>query len=797
MLRKKLDKTLPFDKYAPHINFHIAPDIVTMNKDRLMAMVVLRGCPYETAGNKELNHNSNTLNDYFVNLGKKEGANLQLHTFQGRRKISKKFAYDFPNEIVQAYSDAYCEQFDSGEHMESEYAFCIVLKYNDLDYAEARIREYIDLAKNMLSVFKPKVLGVRYEGETVYDEITEQLSLYINGYRKKCVLSDTTRISDAMIDSVINFDNYDFIEIHPNRGGKRYAVTYDLRDYPKKSRVGMWDEAMEQNVEFMLVQTFHYLNRNDSSSRIEKHYNNLASTLGDTKETKALVNAVAEVSDGSLQFGNYTGTLIVYGDSQRQAFDCGTTMESKFGMTGFVRSTFTNVFSFLSLVPGYNDLHYQSEKTTENLVAGFSLHGMPSGKEHGNPQGDGSALIPLATDKGGVYMASTYDSAEGEDVTGQAYAGHFMLLGQSETGKTTLLAKLISFYSRWKPMIFGIDYNRSMENFLRNLDVSYYVVRAGIDTGWNPFQLESSEELRQYLNELVINCVGGKSACTESELLEISQVVEMVLNHSVVEERGMSMIYSIIPPRGENDLKQRLKKWCRNTESGAGIYSWVIDSPKNTFNPYRGRSDSSAGLCFDTSEILNDTFRKNNAEVTETILNTLFFFKKLMHKDGGFLINVVEEFWVALGYESTADKIADILRAGRMRDEIIGLSSQNPEHALRSKYGKDIIQQVGTKIFLPNTNADWEDYEKTGMNKPTFIALSKLPRTSRKFIFSQGETNVICSFNLKGKAKYYLPMLSTTKKNALEAEKIREELHTDDAKIWMPVFLERQNEKRS
>ncbi|HBZ8014609.1 TPA: conjugal transfer protein [Klebsiella pneumoniae] len=795
MLKKALKKSLPFDKLAPQINFHIAPEIATMNKDRIMAMIVLRGCPYETESKSHLNLNADSLNDYFVNLGKKEGSNLLIHTYQGRHKVEKEFNYSFDNEIVQGFTDAYLKQFTTGERMESVYSFALVLKYSDLDFAEARMKEYLELARNMLAPFQPKILGVREENGVLYSEICEQLFYYFNGYRKKCVLTDTTRITDAMIDSVTSFENYDFIEIHPNKGGKRYAVTYDLRDFPIKPRVGMFDDAMEQNIEFVLVQTFHYLRRNEMSDRLSKHYNNLAGSQGETEETVRLADAAGKVADGALQFGLYTASLIVYGNSQAQAFDRGTTMESKFGMAGFVRSTVTNVYSYLSLVPGYNDLHYQSEKTTENLVAGFSLHGMPAGKEKLNPLGDGSALMPLPTDKGGVYFSNTTNSLEGQDVRGEPYAGHFILLGQSEAGKTTLLGSIASFYSRYDPLWFGIDYNRSMENFLRNLYVSYYVIRAGIQTGWNPFQLDVSTALVQFLNELVISCAGGKEKTSESEQLEIQHCVETVLNHVPVEERGMSLLYSLIPPRNDGDLRSRLKKWCRETESGAGIYSWVIDAPVNTFNPEQKVGKSGRGLAFDTTEILNDSYREKNPEVTETILNTLFFYKKLMHREGGLLINLVEEFWVPLSYDTTANQIGDVLRAGRMRLEIMGMSSQNPEHALRSKLGKDVFQQVGTKYYLPNNNADWSDYEKTGMKRPVFDALRKLGRTSRKFIFSQGETNVICDFSLKGDAKYYLPMLSTTKRNAMEAEQLRQELGTDDPAIWMPEFLKRQNAK--
>ncbi|MBF9259521.1 conjugal transfer protein, partial [Acinetobacter baumannii] len=76
-----------------------------------------------------------------------------------------------------------------------------------------------------------------------YSQIGRFYSLLFNGREQAVRLSDT-RLGEAIIDSVTSFGAYDFVENRPNHGGRRFATTYDLRDYPSEgSRPGMWDEA--------------------------------------------------------------------------------------------------------------------------------------------------------------------------------------------------------------------------------------------------------------------------------------------------------------------------------------------------------------------------------------------------------------------------------------------------------------------------------------------------------------------------------------------------------------------------
>lgn len=125
-----------------------------------------------------------------------------------------------------------------------------------------------------------------------------------------------------------------------------------------------------------------------------------------------------------------------------------------------------------------------------------------------------------------------------------------------------------------------------------------------------------------------------------------------------------------------------------------------------------------------------------------------------------------------------------------MRNEFIILSSQSPEDALAVPIAAAIIQQTITQVFLPpNDKAEWDSYQRCGLTAREFELLRDLGRFSRKFLIKQSRQSLIAYFDLHA-FKQYLPVLSTTEKNVLIADRVRQALNTEDPLIWLPVFLE-------
>lgn len=779
----------PVETKAPLMGYHVGEHIVTLPGNRLLCVVRLKGISHETCEAESLNRLFKQLNRYFQALGKKEGKNLMLQTYITKNNVRLNNHYSLDLPALQEFVDTYTAPFREGEFRQVGYSLAPILKYQDLDEGIARMEELITVSETMLSPFDVSLLGMEENQHgALFSQVGRFYSLLINGQEQDILVSDT-RLGDAVIDSVTHFGAYDFIENRPNKGGQRFCTTYDLRDYPAVSTPGMWDEAIEQQFDFTLVQTFLFEDRNKVKAAFKKHMADLKSVEGESNQTDEIEQAVQDITQGTLAFGKYHAGLIVYGNTPDEAISNGAKMDSLFitHNATFIRSTFTNIDTWFTQFPGVTDAVYPMSKSTENLACGFSLHSTPTGKATGNPPGDGTALMPLKTVDDGVYLLNPHDSPLGQNNTGEKLAGHIAVTAMTSAGKTTLEAALIIFFSRWNPMIFSIDYNHSLENVLRALGTQYFTVSPGFFTGIQPFQWTDSPDLRQFLFDTVKQCAGGDALTTDDEESEIQDGIESVMRHSVVENRSLSLMLQGIPKKGGNCLHTRLAKWCRNVNGHQGQYAWILDSPVNRFDPHAFRR-----LAFDCTKILNKDYSAKHPVAMEVMLNTFFYLKREMHatQPGSLLINVMAEYWVPLSFESTAEAIKEILKAGRTRGEILMMDTQSPEDALSTKYAPAVVQQVITQIWMANKKAKRESYKEFGIEGKEFDKVVELIPTSREFMVKQGHQGVMVKFVLDDKLKYWLPLLSSTEENLAVAERIRRELDTEDPKIWVTPFLE-------
>ncbi|EJZ60938.1 VirB4 (plasmid) [Pseudomonas fluorescens R124] len=778
------------EEFVQLMRYHVHENMVTLPGNRLVSVIRLKGISHETRSDEELDRLFVQLNRYFLALGKKESKNLMLQTYVTKTGIELNTKYAMKLPALQDFVDAYTAPFRNGTFREVGYTIALILKYRDLESGIKSMQELLTISETMLAKYDVAFMGMEENDHgALFSQIGRFYSLLVNGHEQDVLCSDT-RLGEAVIDSVTNFEAYDYVENRPNRGGQRFATTYDLRDYPAGgSEPGMWDEAIEQPFDFTLVQTFLFEDRNTVKSNFKKHIADLGSVEGESRQAQELDNAIQDITQGDKAFGRYHAALIVYGDSPDDAIDNGAKMESVFTVhdATFVRSTMSNVFTWYAQFPAFLDVLYPMSKSTENLACGFSLHATPSGKARGNPIGDGTALLPMRTVKDGLFLLNAHDSPSGQNNLGEKLPGHMSFTGQTGVGKTTLEAIIMTFISRFDPMWFGIDYNCSLQNIFMALDTHYYTLAPGVPTGVNPFQFPDNPELRQFLFDQVLTCAGGKSVTTEQDEREIQDAINAVMEHSNVANRGMSLLLQYVTRRGGNCLYTRLSKWCRLADGYEGQNAWVLDSRVNQFNP-----QEFTRLAFDCTKILKKEYATKHPDIMEVLLNTLFYMKRLMHaaRPGALLLNFIAEYWVPLSFESTAEAMKEILKSGRTRGETLIMDTQSPEDALNTPYAAAVVQQIITSIWLPNTRADRDGYAKFGITGKVFDAIVEMHPQSREMVVLQGNQAVKLKLALSEKLKYWLPLLSSDDKNIPIAQKVRETLNTNDPKIWVPAFLD-------
>ena len=749
---------------------------------KLMATMRLKGMPFESESSSKLDSSFETVKRLFNQLAKLHGSNLGLWTHIVKRKDKLNVSYDFDSEFVQSFADKYIRSFDGQRFYKTEYYITFVYKYNgEFSHASDDFDDLIDQSRKALKSFDCEVLKINDAGTRC--ENIEFLSYLLNNNEFKIPLT-ASNVVDVAPKSDWHF-GHDVLEIrNSDTQNSKYATFYELDGFPLTTSRGMWDFVLSQQCEFILTQSMILMKGLKAGKLIDKQMNLVSSSDNAEHELQELANARDYVSTGEISFGDYHCSLSVYSDTIQGAIDDGNDLSSEFLSRGTMlrRSNLKSQFSFLSMMPAVETKKGRakaSPRTTTNLACTWSLHNYSQGKPHGNPIGDGSALMPLKTVSDTLFYLNCHASELHKNVTGKKYAGHTLLLGASGTGKTTIEGTMAGFLTRFNPQMFAIDYNRSTELFMRAYGAEYFTIREGEVTGLNPFQLEKTPELVSFLNRLVYRLTANNDGVlTEDEEEEIKNGIDTVMRLDI-EKRCLSMLLQSVQIPS---LRSRLSKWCR---SASGQLSWCLDAPINKFNP--ANMDR---VGFDSTMLLEG----NGHPASEPILATLFYLKDLMQREGRLMVTIVEEFWMPANFPLTRDLMKKVLKAGRLKSEFMILSSQSPEDAISCEIFAAIVQQTATKIFLPNPDAEYDSYEKCNVTKSEFEKLKLLDKTSRTFLVKQSNISCFAKLDLHGFDEH-LPIISGTDDDIYQCAMIRAEFG-DNPDIWIPKlqqYMKRKN----
>lgn len=781
MSKNLLKNTIDLRKLLPAYKFPITESLIALDGEKLMFTVRFDGLFHDSFSSATIENYFNSFVTVLNVLGKANKHNLSMwtHLIKEKNNFSDKIV--FSDYFMQGFSKQYYESFQNGSFYKVGYYVTFVLKHTNLNDGIDRINEIQSMISSSLKPFNPHILKVVKRNGGDFCENLEFLTKLLTGEDVEIpLLMEIT--ATEYISKLVNIHfGYDISETRLSDSvDSNYSVYYDLNSFPVDSYIGMWDFLLSIKAEFVLTQSMIFISNQQTIKNIDSQINKMTS-FNDSSEHQVneLLDAKNYLSSGELVFGDYHVSLKVMGDNQKDVLEKGALLKAEFlsdgNGTSLVRSNLRSIYSMLSMMPDSKNRPLSLPKTSTTIACAFSLHNFSEGKRTGNPIGDGFAIMPLKTISDNIYYYNSHYSDINKNVTGQKIAGHTLIMGATGTGKTTLEAVLVGFSTRFDPMIFAIDYNRSTELFIKAYGGKYFTFENGVKTGINPFQLEITPQTTAFLYSL-IECLcrdeNGKLKSEEEQV--IKEAVDIVIGLDFKSRRISALLQTITD---NESIKIRLKKWCGN-----GKMAWVFDNEVNKFNP---KDYNRIG--FDTTDFLKD-----DHPACEPLLATLFYFKTLMQKEGKLMLSIVEEFWKPANFPLTQELIKGVLKAGRLKNEFMFLVSQSPEDAINCEISAAIIQQTPTKIFLPNPDAEFESYRKCGLTEKEFLKLKNLAIESRTFLIKQSKNSVFAKMDLYG-FDQWLPVLSGTTETIILAEKIINEVG-DNPNDWIPE-LQRQIEK--
>lgn len=766
----------------PKICQHVTNEVVFYETGHYGFVIRMDGIPFDGVDDTHLFSHFANLRAVLTSLGKSLGNRGAVWTTLKREHINFDREYHFNTAFCQRFSQAYLRRFREEDYYENHFYLSLLIKNNDMDAGVKECEEYIQMLLRALAPYEPEVLSAwQNQHEMAFSDVYRFLSGLISGKSENIPL--TPQSAYKTIPAANLHFGTDICEIRPESGGKKYALLYDLRDFGL-SKPKILTSILPLPCEFTFTQSMIFINPYEMQKKIERQLHNFQSVDDHaTGQQEELVDGMGRLTSGDIMFGDYSATLVVFGNTPAQAADNGARAYSAFLNSGgyrFMKAGYSAPSTWFSQVLGSKDRPRSFPKTTENLACTFGIHNYSHGKKSGNPLGDGSAIIPLQTVSKTVYDFNFHFSNPKEDNIGDLIAGHTLLLGATGAGKTTLQCALVAFAERFNPHIFALDLDRGMEIFIRAIGGSYFALEAGMPTGFNPFQLPDTPSNREFLYSLVGICGQNETGrLSASEEKQIQDAVDATMNLDWSMRRFSHLLQMIPKLADDNCLYYRLAKWC---ESENGRFAWCLDNPVNLFDP-----NDFWRVGFDLTDILKDDYPP-----TAPVLAYMFHLRNMMMdkvaEQDGLLASIVEEFWWPLRFSQTEELMLKILKTDRKRKGWLILVSQSPEDAINSRIFPAIVQQTPTKIFLPNPDAEYENsYKRCGISRKEYEELVKLPLESRTFLVKQSKQSAFAKLDLHGMHEAIAVLSGNTANVELLHRTMAE--HGDDVRDWYQPFI--------
>ena len=779
-------KKLPAQsEFLPKICQHVTNEIVYFETGHYGFVIKMEGLPFDGVDDKHLFSSFIGLKNLLSAIGKTFGNRAAIWTTVRRSKVQFNQKYDFQAAFCQQFADHYLQRFEQEDYYENTFFLTLIIKNNSMDAGIKECQEQIQILLRALETYSPTVLtAYKNQNDVGFSEVYQFFGSLINGSDEAIPLS-ATNAYQVIPAATLHFGS-DICEIRPEHGQSKFATLYDLKDFGI-SKPKILTSILTLPCEFTLTQSMIFINPYDMVGNMKKQINKLQS-VGDLAQEQVdeLEYGMGGLTAGELMFGDYCATLAVFGDTPQAAADNGARAYSAFLNSGayrFAKSGHSAPSTWYAQVPNSSERPRSFPKTTENLACTFGIHNYSYGKKHGNPLGDGSAVMPLQTVSKTLFHFNFHFSNPKEDNIGDKIAGHTLILGATGTGKTTLQTSLLAFVERFNPHLFALDLDRGMELFIRVIGGNYFSLEAGKPTGLNPFQLPDTPTNREFLYEFVGICGRDEHGTLTAQEQKDIQTAINALFEMDFEYRSFSYLLQSIPHDATNpdSLRVRLSQWCRSEN---GRFAWVLDNERNLFNP-----DDFWRIGFDLSDILKDKYKP-----TEPVLAYLFHLRELMldkvAAQNGLLANVIEEFWYALRFKFTEELMLKMLKTDRKRGSWLILVSQSPEDAIKADIFPAIVQQTPTKIFLPNPDAEFTgSYERCGLTLKEYQELIKLSLDSRTFLVKQSKQSAFAKLDLYG-FKDEMVFLSGSSDNIELLHEIMAD-YGEDVNQWYQPFMSR------
>jgi type IV secretion system protein VirB4 len=794
---------------------HVAPHVVRTAFGDYLQTFRLGGAAFESGDDDELNNWHERLNVLWRNIA---GPSVALWTqvIRRRARIHAVRCASCAEQRGAGFADRlaarYCQRIGRETLMQNDIYLSVlyrpaaglaagfvsrVLAGVKCNESRWELGEALDACEKLaqtlsasLARYEPELLGCYRKDAAWYSSLLEYLGVLINGESQPIPLQRRP-LNQILATGRLLFGSETIEYRSPT--ATRVGAILGIKEYPTPTSVGMYNQLLSAPISFVLTQSFAFLTKATSQALLQRQFNRMANA-GDfaVSQSAELKEALDALTSNEFVLGDHHFSLQVMaeitapGDASAggrlRALNDGVALaRSLLADTGMLvaREDMALEAAFWSQLPGNFPLRLRkSPITSRNWAAMSPFHNYPLGRASGNHWGD--ALTMLVTSARSPYYFSLHASDPNDaDGGSRKDAGHTLICGPTGSGKTVFIGFLIAMLARQGITQVVFDKDRGLEILVRALGGSYFPLRSGMSTGFNPLQLPDTpfniEFMKSWLRELCAPHSPGTLMPTASEQADLDQALRgtLALDASA---RRLSRLVEFLDPTDPDGLHARLSPWC---ESCGGEYAWVFDSPVDTLAPNLA-ANLVAG--FDVSDFLD------HAQIRAPITLYLFHLVRRL-LDGRRVVCWMDEFWRLLADPAFESFAKDGPKTWRKLNGVMCLATQSPSDVLESPISRTLVEQTPTKIFFPNAEADATEYTKGfGLTLQEFrLIKERLEPGSRMFLVKQAHHSVVCQLDLKG----FDAELAVISGRAGEVARMHGIIatHGADPAIWLPIFM--------
>lgn len=788
------ETTASFIPYSSHVTKSV---VKLINGDYALT-IRMQGAAHESADISDVNVWHEQLNGFMRNIA---SPHVAVWSHVVRRKYSDFPDGDFPPGFCRDFNEKYRAYIASETMLINELYLTLVYRPQPVKAAKilslfgrtspkeaqtrqlneiAEIEDIAGIALAALERYEPELLGCYEHNGFMFSEICEFLAFLVNGEWQRFPLPRTS-INEILATSRPFFGKGGLMSLkHPTK--TQYAGIVTIQEYPGVSFPGILNNLFCAPFEFTLSQSFTFLSKPAASGRMIRQKNRMIAA-GDvaTSQIDALDDALDELVSNRFVMGAHSLSLLIRADNQKSLNDSineAGSILSDVAMK-WTREEIGIAGAFWAQLPGNFSFRVRVGDITSLNFAGFSsFHNYPIGRIRGNQWGD--AVTMFKTTSGAPFYFSFHkgstDKTEKLDPNHKDLA-NTVVIGKSGTGKTVLEMMLLAQTQKFRQpengkelscILFDKDLGASVG--VRAMGGRYYPLKNGVPSGFNPFQMDPTPNTLTFLETLIKKLVTHEGLpITPKQEREISQAITGVMG-APKPKRRIGAVLEFLDPTDDNGLHIRLSRWCRG-----GALGWLFDNAEDTLS-----LDNCSIVGFDVTEFLD-----NDETRTPTIMYLFHRIESLI--DGRRIPIFMDEFWKLLDDEAFQDMAKNKLVTIRKQDGFLVMFTQSPQQVLKNPIARSIVEQTATKIFLPNPEADYDDYVNGfKLSQREYEIVKGLGEKSRCFLVKQGQNSAVAELNLRG-FEDELAVLSGNTATSLLAERLVAE-HGPDPAIWLPEF---------